>query len=68
MMKARELRRELETAGAQVARTRGDHVLYKFPDGQVLSVPQGGRQSEASIGLIARARRILRSNGMRAPF
>lgn len=67
-MKARELRRELESAGARVARTRGDHVLYKFPDGQVLSVPQGGRQSEASTGIIARARRVLRRNGLRVAF
>lgn len=67
-MKARELIRLLRSAGAEpVPGTRGsgDHQVMRFPDGSKVAVPKGGRQTEASDGCMARARRAMRAWAMK---
>jgi predicted RNA binding protein YcfA (HicA-like mRNA interferase family) len=61
-VKARELIREVEKAGGSLVRKKGDHNIYKFRNGMVLSIPVGGRQTEVSDGMKARARRVIRAN------
>lgn len=64
-MKSRELIREVVAGGGTLARTTGDHHIYKFPSGCVLSVPHGGRQNEVSPGALAQARRVMRKEATR---
>lgn len=59
-MKSRELIKALRAAGGVVARVTGDHHVVVMPDGRAIGVPHGGRQNEASPGMIVKVRRFLR--------
>ena len=62
-MKARELAKEVERAGAVLVRTNGDHHMYRFSTGERLAIPFGGRQSEVSKSLYFKAMRMLKNVG-----
>jgi predicted RNA binding protein YcfA (HicA-like mRNA interferase family) len=51
--------REIEDAGGVLARKKGDHWLYRLPDGRVIQVPNGGSQNEAAPILVHKVRRAL---------
>lgn len=57
-MKSRQLIRAIERAGGRLVRTKGDHHIFKLPDGRLLAIPHGGTQNEVSVGMLARARRL----------
>lgn len=60
-MKAREFVREhVLPAGAVLEKKDGDHHVFRLPNGRTIAVPMGGSQSEASPGLIARFKRLVR--------
>ena len=63
-MKAREFVRDhVLPAGGVLVRKDGDHHVYRLPNGRTIAVPMGGSQSEASTGLIAKFKRLLRDGG-----
>ena len=63
-MKARELIRDVEQAGAVFLRARGDDRLYRMPDGSIIGIPVGGRQSEVSTGCLGEVRRAMKRAGI----
>ncbi|HTL52410.1 MAG TPA: hypothetical protein VL860_07550 [Planctomycetota bacterium] len=60
-MKARELMKMIEEAGAVHVRTAGGHRIYQFPGGVVLGISVGGVQNEVSDGQLAKVRRALKT-------
>lgn len=60
-MKARAFVRDLVIpAGGVLVRRRGDHHIFRLPNGRVIDVPMGGSQSEVSTGLLMEFRRVLK--------
>lgn len=62
-MKAREFLAELRGLGAVHVRNRGDHQIWKLPNGRVLSVPIGGKHNELRRGTLFRLRRLMQESG-----
>lgn len=60
MTEAKKLAAEIEMAGGRLVRVRGDHFIYKLPNGRVVSLPMFGHNREASDGVEAKVRRELR--------
>ena len=60
-MKAREfVRKYIVPAGGVFEGTKGDHHIYRLPNGKRVDVPMGGRQSELSDGARAALMRQLK--------
>lgn len=60
-MKAREFVRDhVLPAGGVLVRRRGDHHVFRLPNGRVISVPLGGSQTEVSNGLVGELKRALK--------
>lgn len=48
-MKAREFIRLVRAAGGHLHRMRGDHAVYRLPNGRLIDIPQGGTRGEVGI-------------------
>ena len=60
-VKSREFMKIIEGAGGQFLKTKGDHHVFRLPNGRFIDVPHGGRQTEVAMRLVARFRRLTRS-------
>ncbi len=58
-MKRRDLVKQLEAAGYQLARDEGDHTIYRKPNAQPIAVPRHREINENT------AKTILRMAGLR---
>ena len=60
-MKAREFVRDhVLPAGGVLVRCKGDHHIFRLPNGRVIDVPMGGSQTEVSTGLMRELKRALK--------
>jgi predicted RNA binding protein YcfA (HicA-like mRNA interferase family) len=60
-VKARQFVRDhVIPAGGVLVRRRGDHHIYRLPNGRVIDVPMGGTQSEVSTGIMNKFKQALR--------
>lgn len=59
--KVRELVALVKEAGGVLDRCRGDHHVYRLPDGTHLSIPVGGTRNECSPKLVQVVRKKLAS-------
>lgn len=59
-MKSREfIRDHLIPAGGVLVRKKGDHHVFRLPNGKHIEVPMGGSHSEALPYLVRRLKRLL---------
>ena len=59
-MKSREFIRDyLRPVGAVLVRKKGDHHVYRLPNGEHMEVPMGGGHSEARPYLVRRLEQLL---------
>lgn len=59
-MKYEDLIREVKDAGGTHVRNRGDHTIWKLPNGLVASIPNSGKHSDIGRIVLAKVRRALR--------
>jgi len=68
-VKAREVARMLERAGADLIRRDGDHYVYRVPGwGPTIALPMGGAQTEVCKTLLCKVRKALRASSMHDPI
>ncbi len=61
-MKSREFIRDyLLPAGGKLVKKKGDHHVYRLPNGKHIEVPMGGSHTEAKPYLLKRLRQLLSS-------
>lgn len=60
-MKAREFVRDhVLPAGGVLVRCKGDHHIFRLPNGRVIDVPMGGSQNEVSTGIMNKLKQVLK--------